>query len=555
MRAIFLSAAILMIFGITTQSSGVTPNDESSRSSGRSAKFTKQEAKQYLNFLRKLDPTKGDLYQKLLRMFPGQTEFTAYQITAVTDPQTKKPINYKEKKKQVKQYQSGPIVRDAFTPEQAREQLHLAEKQKLGEEPLWNALTDKYGSQDWYTRDQVNEIAKPSPTKKDKLEQKGSPPAGALTVQQARQELDSVSARRAESEQLWKDLVDKYGEPAWYTADQLRDVRDNAEKDKKFTTDRKEDDPVEEQIIQAQERPVSDFKSPRIRQNWRDVLYEEDPSQDANATKVLKDLVGATFSYANDERADTTTWTAIGALIWPWEHYFKSKSPWVPAVLALAPSISINRVETNGNPKMMADSLIYRLGAYSQWYAPGSDSVKLQVRAAGVYATDTGMEAGLPGYEVDLEPGWQSNYIPLGYQHVWITKAALLEPPTDNVVLSTQLRTWLHIEGGDVQDNGKSWDSTKGSFFRIGPTVQFQVNAPNLLFGKDASLTTLYSYLPAITGSHVHQSYFKISGVYDLVKDDVLNHKVALTAQYERGGLNFTKEDVDTFTIGLGVLY
>jgi hypothetical protein len=34
-----------------------------------------------------------------------------------------------------------------------------------------------------------------------------------------------------------------------------------------------------------------------------------------------------------------------------------------------------------------------------------------------------------------------------------------------------------------------------------------------------------------------------------------MKHKISLTAEYQKGGLNFTKEDVDTLTLGLGVLY
>jgi hypothetical protein len=96
-----------------------------------------------------------------------------------------------------------------------------------------------------------------------------------------------------------------------------------------------------------------------------------------------------------------------------------------------------------------------------------------------------------------------------------------------------------------------------GSFFRIGPVTQFQLTMPRAIFGKALSLTALYSYLAAISGSDAHQSFFTVSATYDLYKSDypTENRKISLTAQYQKGGLNFTKDDVDSFTLGLGVLY
>jgi hypothetical protein len=317
-------------------------------------------------------------------------------------------------------------------------------------------------------------------------------------------------------------------------------------------------DPVGDALYAARRTKIaswSDFRSPRIRQNWRDVLYEDDPSQEQNAPKAQKDLVGATFSYVDDEKAGTQTWSAIGAVIVPWQHNFADQVGLTPVKLALAPSLSVNRVDTNGDPKKNVDSMLFRLGAYGEWMLVPDGTASLQSRAAFVYATDTGCEASLPGGEIDIEPRWQNPTFRIGYRKVLIPKAPVLEDESDDSLLDYQLRGWLHLEGGDVQDNGKSWDQTKGSFFRLGPTVQLQIRAPKLILGKDFSVTALYSYLAAQSGSEEHRSFFKVSGVLDLVKDDLLNHKISLTAEYQKGGLNFTKEDVDTLTLGLGVLY
>jgi hypothetical protein len=352
-------------------------------------------------------------------------------------------------------------------------------------------------------------------------------------------------------------LFKKFGDQDWYTPVQLADIEANGISPAKVPREWPAGNPIREDVDLASVREKDwseDFKRPRIRQNWRDVLYDEDPSQTANEAKVLKDLVGATFSYAHNGLDDTDVWTAVGALIMPWEHDFALEPGPMPTRLALAPSASINRVATNGTPTKEVDSVLYRMGIYAEWYLAPTPPVKLQMRAAGVYASDTSGQGALPGYEVDFEPRWQSEALPLGYKKVLIKKVTEKDP-SDWSALDFQLRAWLHIEGGDVQDNGKSWDSSKGEFFRLGPTLQLQFNAPRVVWGRDASLTALYSYLPAITGSDQHQSYFKLSSTYDFVKDDIHNYKISLTAQYDKGGLNFTKENVDTFTLGFGILY
>jgi hypothetical protein len=113
----------------------------------------------------------------------------------------------------------------------------------------------------------------------------------------------------------------------------------------------------------------------------------------------------------------------------------------------------------------------------------------------------------------------------------------------------------MHVEGGDVQNNGESWDATEGDFLRHGPVMELQINAPRLAFGKDLTLTALYSQLYAIKGANDKETYLKATLSYTLVKDEAVNHRVLLKGEYEKGGLNFTKEDVDTFTFGLGLTF
>jgi len=49
---------------------------------------------------------------------------------------------------------------------------------------------------------------------------------------------------------------------------------------------------------------------------------------------------------------------------------------WKPIYYGFVPSISLYKVDTNGDPKNEVDSLIYRAGLFGQWLVaggPGSD--------------------------------------------------------------------------------------------------------------------------------------------------------------------------------------
>lgn len=486
------------------------------------ATWTNQRLKEFSDRQAIINPKGDNVYQKVHELFGATGPYTDDQIRAALNPKHKveKPYDPSHVR------QRGTVPVDAFSRATTLRQLADYQKTVLDLEKL---LT--------YT-------APPSP--------------------------EHPNGVKLKAKDLQDALEQKYGIQDWYKRDQVLDVETNGIAPGKVEREWPAGTPISEVIGRGgpplEAKPVGifggHFKAPHIRQSWRDVLYEEDPSQASNEGKALKDLVGATVSYTRDGVADSDTWTTIGALIFPWEYDFELTGDLRPTRLVLAPSISINRIDTNGDPKKETDSVLYRLGAYADWrfFRPNPDGSTqrpkgVQIRAAFVYATDTGHEASLPGYEFDIEPHWQSDYFPLGYKKILLTKQPIKEDRSDWSRLEYTLRAWLHIEGGDIQDNGKSWDPAKGSFFRLGPTVQFQLNAPKLLVGRDASLTALYSYLPAVSGSDEHESYFKITGAYNLIKDEAVNHKVALTLQYEKGGLNFTKEDVDTVTIGLGVVF
>ncbi len=531
------------------------------------ATLTKEEAREYFRIYSKLHPEKGDLYKQLVATFPHAKSFTTSQITFVTDPNVKKPIAYPVPPPQPRPEPDVYMSQvDTLSAAEAKRQMDLRDTVELGQQKSWYALITKYGEQQWYVQNQVDEFKKKQEDPKPVPKQIGPIPPGALTAKQAHDQLAAFEKSQLANNSSWKTLLREYGALDRYPPYAIRDVEDNGAKGGTQLAGRLTPDPValeykDPERVQPNTTFIGGFKSPMIRQSWRDVLYEEDPSQAGNDTKTIKDLVGATFSYAHDNVADFTTWSAVGAVIWPWQHDFDVESQWVPDTIVLAPSGTINRVSTNDPSKTASDSILFRVGSYLDWSFGTIPSSGFELRAAGVYATDTQAVANAPGYEVDLEPRWNVPFLRLGYTHVWIQKEPTKDPqgagPIDDVILATKLRLWLHTEGGDAQDNGSSWDPVKGAFFRIGPTTQFQLTMPRVIFGKALSLTALYSYLAAISGSDAHQSFFTVSATYDLYKSDypTENRKISLTAQYQKGGLNFTKEDVDSFTLGLGVVY
>lgn len=344
----------------------------------------------------------------------------------------------------------------------------------------------------------------------------------------------------------------KYGKQPWYLAVEIRDVEENGITPKMLEVRRSGNDPV---AITLKSARRTGFKGLLIRESWRDILYEdEDRSMASNEESTLKDLVGATVSFERNNVTGLDTWSVKGSVIFPWQRNFPAQGGWSPVKIMLAPSVSVNRVDTNGDPEDEADSMLYRIGAYGDWVFKDQRG-GLETRAAAVYATNTGHEAFLPGAELDLEPRWHNRILPIGYRKVLWKKATLLDDGSDDSLADIQFRCWLHMEGGDVHDAGESWDAAEGTFFRAGPTAQIQLNFPRLLLGKSFSVTGLYSYLPAISGPEGRESYFSVTGAYDLVKDDVTGNKISINGSYQKGALNFTKDNVDTFTIGLGVRF
>ncbi len=486
--------------------------------------------------------------------------------------------------------QAGQNAADLTKPTISRERARVfleTERMLDDAQPnYYRRLIKMFGEHDFYTPAQLIAVRKPEISSlraaaPQKMDQPGDGPLETFTKSALDERYATLEMLDPESAGARDRLIARAGSQGHYRADQVRDAE--------LRPSDKEPDPEalarELAINTAREagakralRAKEGWRFPLIRHDWRDVLYDEDPSQrPEKKIAAIGDLTGAQFSFARDGQSNSDTWTAQGAVIVPYLRSFEPGPGFGLRTIAVAPSVSLNRITSNGDPQAEQDSLFYRLGVYMDLFGriggkrptelPTSqedidvrldsafDPVGLQIRAAGVYATDFDSDAKLPGFEVDIEPRWWGTHFAIGYRKVLFPKVPLKKDGSDSSLLDYQLRIWLHTEGGNIQSAGPAWSPVEGSFFRLGPVVQFQLEAPKLLFGHSVSITTLYSYLAAISGPDDHESYFRGTLTYNLLRDPELNHKVTLNANYQRGGLNFTKQEVDTFTIGLGVLY
>jgi hypothetical protein len=151
-------------------------------------------------------------------------------------------------------------------------------------------------------------------------------------------------------------------------------------------------------------------------------------------------------------------------------------------------------------------------------------------------------------------------YFKIGYQNILIPKTPTFKEQTDNSLLDYQLRVYLHAEGGDLQRSAAVFNIVDGSFFRIGPVVQLRMNAPYLILERPLSFTANYSYLPAISGNPANDHLLSLDLTLGLMPinppgSTSLQRKLSINFNYTEGGLDFTKQEVQRFTLGLSVLF
>jgi hypothetical protein len=304
------------------------------------------------------------------------------------------------------------------------------------------------------------------------------------------------------------------------------------------------------------------FQKPIIRHDWSDVLISSEDLSQKNGKKSFDDLTGAVFSYSHDSKNSSDSWTATGALIIPYVKYQDLKPGLNPVVFAIAPSLSLNKVSSNRNSANEVDHLDGRLGFYSKWLPRDDVFTGLLFRGALMYGTDTGLHAALPAAELELEPRfwWKSAGWGIGYQNFIGTSVDQSKnPPVFNHLVTYEFRGWLRIEGGDLQRNNAKWETVDGGFFRAGPVLQGAVKIATYKFTKDVikstSLTVNYSYLSAIYGPNGNASLLKIGAALALYDNPKDLQKISLTASFEKGGLTFSKQEVEVFNIGVGVVF
>lgn len=465
-----------------------------------------------------------------------------------------------------------------FSQAQVKAHFEVVEKLNPKQKHLFDQLIKRFGKKDQYSLDEVVAIESP------KVPDPKPPVRLPNELRTEKVPVDGFSPKQAEEHFRIEKLIDPEakgsmaalhqvfdvpGKPpqTWYRASEIRQVDKYGAGDPPQTKDRDKTPLVIEAEENVKKMKQSIFeegwKTPRIRADWTDAMSDEDPSLGADAKTKVGDLVGATFSYVRDGKKDTDTWSAKGAVIVPWVWMAPHPSAgFTPELLAFAPSVSLQKVSTNGSPTGEVDQLFYRLGVFSTWTDLLGKGSELELRGAAVYLTDTDHDAQLNGFEFDLEPrflfGQTENHeskVKLGYSNILIPKGPLNDNGDDRAVWDYQVRVWLHAEGGDVESLGKTWAAAPDSFFRLGPSVQLRMNWHKLLLGRDVSLTAKYSYLAAVSGPDLHNSLYSIDATWVLLQDDELRRKVTLNLNYTNGGLDFTKEDVDQLTVTLGVLF
>src|SRR5262245_43374040 len=183
---------------------------------------------------------------------------------------------------------------DTLSATEAKKQLDLRDTVELGQQKSWYALITKYGEQQWYLQSQVDEFKKKQEDPKPVPNQTGPVPPGALTAKQAHDQLAASEKNQLDNHSSWKTLLREYRALDRYPPYAIRDVEDNGAKGGTQLAKRLPPDPVYRVRTDRGRVPpnttfIGGFKSPMIRQSWRDVLYAEDSSQTANETLTIKD--------------------------------------------------------------------------------------------------------------------------------------------------------------------------------------------------------------------------------------------------------------------------
>jgi len=414
--------------------------------------------------------------------------------------------------------------------------------------PKFRALSPKATS---YTMVEISAYLNPGSAEYDwPKERPQKKPDDAYTYREAKEYLAKARVVLGAKADLFQNLVKAAGVHEWYYPWEVQAAQETEGVPKyKVAIKRPEANP-----------PIRfGFK---VRQSWSDVMEIEDPSQEGDA-KTPANIKGATVSYTFNGINNQSSWATVGSLIAPVEFRTELAGGFVPARFVLAPSFSVNWISNSAGPNSsQINNFLWRLGAFGEWHDVLSLPI-LQGRAAIVYGSDTNFQAKLPAFEIDIEPAVRlADYFPnldwpigLGFpQNLW-PRVPMRKDGSDNSYLTYQLRAWMHIEGGYLQNSPTGWDTSDGSFFRLGPKLQLTLTAP--LVYKGISVTAMYSYLPTTNRyfENSRNSLFDLSAAFILWADPGTGANVALKMQLIYGGLDLTKQNERTFLVGLSLAY
>jgi len=346
-----------------------------------------------------------------------------------------------------------------------------------------------------------------------------------------------------------EEWIIQYGDQASYPATNLKDFKPFSPE--VYSPGR---DKIEKERKQF-------FKGIKIRENYDDVLLQEDPSSGAPSGRKKNDLKGASISFARDFIRDFDTWSGKGAVIFPfaWDTGAEYKTGDFKLMVAgVVPSISLTKFTTEDPAKKDIDSLVYRLGFFGTFWGPEPALTELNVRGYATYATDTHHRTEIPAGEFDVEPRWNfDGPWAIGYQK-WIPlpgRAPEPIPPKTYppwALLSYQLSVSYHGEFGEVKSNGRNSAFAQEAFFRSGPVVKLKLQ-PSCI--PRLTLDASYRYLFVSKGPTNHNSLFQANAEWTLWQDEEAGRKVSAKASYLNGGLDLTAQDARVLTVGFGVTY
>jgi hypothetical protein len=317
---------------------------------------------------------------------------------------------------------------------------------------------------------------------------------------------------------------------------------------------------------------VPEVSKPRIRRSFADLLATEAGNLGgffSTQDRDLKDLKGALFSYTNDFEHGFDTWTAQAALIWP--IIFKTgvtpRGQFCMPLFGVMPSISVDRFTTNRQPKDAEDlkkieeeeinEVVYRLGGFAQF--DFTDTLFAIVRANARWQTDTGHESSEPGFEIELEPLWQSETNPalgLGFLAIpkWARRAGF--DPNDrntykHVWFAYQARLRARFLGGSVRDDG---DGKEGpEYSRAGLTAE--LNLTPFIFER-LSASASYSFMPVISGNISRDFFLEAGLAYTIFESRDESQKVTAELKYLWGAPDNKGEKLqDQLTASIGVIF